>query len=215
MMRKQLYSLRLLIDKTNHRERYLMLVVIAALILALTQGILILTGLDKHDKLQARIETKQRETQLMEQALLDYQAAINNPRVSVLQSKNEDLLERIATLEQSIDDINEKLMSPNRMISLVKELLDEQDDLTVLTFNVLPIQTIESNVDGGNLFYQHGLNMTLEGSYEALTEYLAAIESLEHQLFWDDLIVETDRFPVLTIQLKVHTLSQDKEWLNV
>ena len=106
-------------------------------------------------------------------------------------------------------------MSPDRMISLLKELLDKQSKLTLINFNVLPVVTIESNIDGGNLFYQHGLTMELEGEFEALSDYLSQIESLPLQLFWDDLVIETQNFPTLTIKLRVHTLSQDEDWLNV
>lgn len=215
MMQKQMYSLRLLIDKVSLRERYLMLVTLAALILLIAQGGLMVTGLDKHDAVNGRIDNTQRQIGQIEQALIDYRAAINNPRVQSLQQSNEDIRERIDNLEERISEINEKLMSPNQMISLLKELLENQTDLTVDRFSVLPVKTVESNLDGGNLFYQHGLSMELTGSYEALTNYLSEIEALEHQLFWDDLSIETDKFPQLTIKLKVHTLSQDEEWLNV
>lgn len=215
MLRKQLYSLRLLIDKISLRERYLMLVTLVALVLLIAQGTLMVTGLDKHDGVNTRIENTERQIRQIEQALVDYRAAINNPRVQSLQQSNLDIQERISNLEDRISEINDTLMSPNQMVSLLKELLENQKDLTVERFTVLPVQTVESNLDGGNLFYQHGLSMELTGSYEALTAYLSEIESLEHQLFWDDLTIETDNFPSLTIKLKVHTLSQDEEWLNV
>ena len=173
------------------------------------------TGLNNHELVLDRIAQKKSETERVKQVLVDYQAALNNPKIIALQSANRNLQENLDSLTQRIADINSRLMSPDRMTSLLKELLDKQSQLTIINFSVLPVTTIESNIDGGNLFYQHGLRMELEGEFESLTEYLSQIESLPLQLFWDDLVIETKKFPILTIKLNVHTLSQDEDWLNV
>ena len=215
MFQRISYALRLVIEKISRRERYLLLVTLTAVILLMTQGLLMVSGLDNHEVVLERIQQKKTETQRIKQVLVDYQAALNNPKVIALQNANRNLQENLNVLAQRIDDINDKLMTPDRMVLLLKELLDKQSKLTLLTFNVHPVSVVESNLDGGNLFYEHALSMELEGEFEALTEYLSDIESLSDQLFWDDLEIETQTFPTLTIKLRVHTLSQDKDWLNV
>lgn len=214
-MFKQTYALRLIIAKISVRERYLALITLFALLVAASHGVLILTGMDNHEAVLNRISQKQAESERVKQLLVDYQASLNNPKIVALQSNNDDLNERIFTLEERIARISQSLMSADEMILLLKELMNKEGKLTVVSFNVLPVEVIESNVDGGNLFYQHGLNLTLSGEFEALTDYLASIEDQPHQLFWDDLIIETQNFPQLEIQLNVHTLSRDKEWLDV
>jgi len=215
MLNKQAYSARLLIEKISIRERALILITLVALVLLLSQGILMLSGLDKHDAVLSRIEQKKKEGELYRSTLTGLEAAINNPKIIALQNSNESLQSSINILEERISKINEKLMSPDRMISLLKELLDEQNKLSLISFQVLPVTVIESNIDGGNLFYQHGLSMELNGEFEALTTYLQEIEALPTQLFWDELEIKTGKFPMLRIKINVHTLSQDEEWLNV
>lgn len=215
MFNAQIYQLRLLIDKISLRERYLVLVVLFALVVLIAQGFLMVTGLDKHDAVQARIEKHQQETQRLQQLLRETELAVNNPNIQALQLDNRNLREKITVLQQRIGEINERLMTPKLMIGLLKELMAQQRDLTVLSFEVLPVKTIESNLDGASLFYQHGLSLQLEGTFEALSAYLAEIEANDRQLFWDDLVIETESFPILRIELQVHTLSQSEEWLNV
>lgn len=214
-MFKQSYTLRLLIDKISIRERYLALATLFALIVASSHGILILTGLDSHEAVLLRIEQKQAESARVKQLLVDYQASLNNPKITALHSDNDSLNEKIVSLEERIAKISDSLMSADQMLLLLKELMTKEGQLTVVSFDLLPVQVIESNVDGGNLFYQHGLNLVLSGEFDALTDYLAFIEAQPHQLFWDDLIIETKNFPQLDIQLNAHTLSRDKEWLDV
>ena len=215
MLHRQTYQIRLLIERLSRRERVLLLVVLFALILAAAQSVLMVSGLDRHDRVRDRITEVRQQTQTSRQALLDYQAAINNPQIQALRDNNDDLRTRIEDLECRIANINGRLRSPERMISLLKELLNDYDNLTVTRFEVLPVDIIESDADGGHLFYRHGLVIEMSGRFEALNDYLATIEALEGQLFWDDLLIETDTFPNLTIRLEVHTLSQDEEWLNV
>lgn len=215
MFGKTSYELRLAIEKITIRERYLALVTLAAVILMATQGLLMLTGLDNHQDVEDRIAATNTQIEQTRQTLTDYQAAINNPRVIALQASNADIQAQIDRFETRIRDIDQSLMSPDRMIDLLKELMERQSQLTITSINVLPVATIESNVDGASLFYQHGLKLTLNGRFEALTDYLASIEALDDQLFWDDLIIRTDNFPSLEIELNVHTLSQDEAWLNV
>ncbi len=216
MLNKQTYSLRLLINKISVRERIIVLVLFILLAVLIAQGIVMLLGYDKKDIIEASIQQKQEESIKYQETLKGLESAIDNPRVRALQRSNQDIEYRIERIKEQIENINEKLMSPARMSALVKELLEKQDDLTLLSFHVLPVVVIQSSsIEAENLFYQHGLAIELEGSYEALTEYLTQIEALPTQLFWDKLYIETDKFPQLRIQLEVHTLSQDEEWLHV
>lgn len=216
MLNKQTYSLRLLINKISVRERIIVLVLFVLLAVLIAQGIVMLLGYDKKDIIEASIQQKQEESIKYQETLKGLESAIDNPRVRALQRSNQDIEYRIERIKEQIENINEKLMSPARMSALVKELLEKQDDLTLLSFHVLPVVVIQSSsIEAENLFYQHGLAIELEGSYEALTEYLTQIEALPTQLFWDKLYIETDKFPQLRIQLEVHTLSQDEEWLHV
>lgn len=215
MLSKQSYALRLLIHRVSMRERILILITMVFLVLVVAQGILWLTDLNNHDGVEQRIAQKQQEAAQYETALESLRAALNNPRIQSLTNSNNELRTQISNLQENIGDISGKLMSPNRMITLLKELLEDQQNLSLSRFNVNPVVSIESNFDGGTLFYRHGLSIELEGEFESLVSYLDKIEALPTQLFWDALVIDTENFPILNIQIEVHTLSQDEEWLNV
>lgn len=215
MFRKQRYALRLMIDRISIRERVLLLATMTVLILAIAEGALWLTNRQSNDEVEQRIAQKQQETAHYETALASLKAAVNNPRIQTLTNSNNDLNIQINNLEQNISDISSKLVPPDRMITLLKELLDDQQNLSLRRFDVNPVVAINSNIDSGTLFYRHGLALELEGEFESLTDYLAKIEALPTQLFWDKLMIDTKNFPLLNIQIEVHTLSQEEEWLNV
>lgn len=215
MFARQRYALRLSIDQLSIRERVLLLSIIISAILLLTQGLLMLTHLNDQVEINSRINTKKAELAQIQTTLDNLELAANNPRIVSLTNSNADLQERIQRIEENLATIDSQLMSPDRMVELLRELLAEQQNLALVEFDLLPVEPIESNLDGGELFYQHSLALTLEGEFEALTGYLASIESLPTQLFWNRLNILTDDFPTLRIELHVHTLSRQEAWLNV
>lgn len=210
------YALRLQIAKISIRERYLLLATLFSLVVLSSQGILYVTGMHTNKDVLSRIEAKKTQADKVQQLLSDYQKAVNNPGLIALQRDNEQLRNHIEKLKGNISKISERLMSPERMNNLLRGLLEQQEQLSLLTFEVMPVQKIESSIDNTSLFFKHSIKMNLEGRFEALEDYLQAIESAsEFELFWDDLVINTENFPTLMIEVRVHTLSQNEEWLNV
>ena len=72
------YQLRLQIEKISVRERYLAILTLAALILFLTYGALMLIGLTNNDNIQARIADRTKEIARTGQVALAYQDDENN-----------------------------------------------------------------------------------------------------------------------------------------
>jgi MSHA biogenesis protein MshJ len=215
MLSRQSYALRLLIDRRSMRERLMIVLLIGAAVLLLTWAGLRLTGFDKHTVMLDHIALIQADVERYQATLSGLETARNNPKIIALKNSNVDLQAQLDTLQDRIARIDESLMSPDRMVALLKELLDKQGQLALVSFQVQPVTVIESEIDGAQLFYQHALKLELEGDFDALTAYLAKIEALPTQLFWDAITIQTESFPLMRIELIVHTLSQDKDWLNV
>ena len=210
------YVLRLQIAKISLRERYLLLLTMFAAVMLIVHGILVATGMQSNTDVLNRIDNAKAQSQQLQQTLSDYQKAINNPSLLALQRDNAQLASSIDRLKLSINQVSERLMAPERMNALLRDLLERQTQLTLQSFQVLPVEKIQSSAENQSLFYRHGIELKLKGRFEALTAYLAAIETTaEGDLFWDDLIINTDNFPILDIDIKVHTLSQNEEWINV
>ena len=69
--------------------------------------------------------------------------------------------------------------------------------------------------DPERTIYQHSVEITLQGSYPDLLEYLAQLEKLSWQMFWGRISVDTEQYPRLRVTLTVQTLSLNKAWLIV
>lgn len=209
-----MFRLRLLLDRFSARERLLLLITLAVILLAAVQAVLWATGLDNHEAQRDRITQLRQQYQQNQQALATLQQAQQSPRVQSLADQNRQLEAQLEALERQLTSLTDSLIPPNTMVALLRDLLD-RDDLTLVRFTTLPVQALPRPDDQAPELYRHALEMTLSGSYQGVMSYLGSIEALPWRLFWDELTLETENYPRLNIRLRVHTLSDQEEWLNV
>lgn len=63
--------------------------------------------------------------------------------------------------------------------------------------------------------YQHGIEITLAGNYDALLGYLARLEKAPQKVLWGRLELKVDKHPRNELTLVLYTLSLDPSWLVV
>jgi MSHA biogenesis protein MshJ len=65
------------------------------------------------------------------------------------------------------------------------------------------------------LVYKHGIDLTLEGGYLDLLDYLARLEKLPWQMFWARTHIDATQYPRVQMTVTLYTLSLDEAWLVV
>ncbi|HZE90734.1 MAG TPA: type II secretion system protein GspM [Rhizobacter sp.] len=60
--------------------------------------------------------------------------------------------------------------------------------------------------------YRHGVEITLQGSYTDLSDYLHALEHLPRRVYWGELKLNAQKHPVVVMTLTVYTISLEKTW---
>lgn len=63
--------------------------------------------------------------------------------------------------------------------------------------------------------YQHGIEITLAGSYNDLLNYLAELERMPQRVMWNSVSLRVEKHPRNVMVLRVYTLSLDRDWLVV
>lgn len=130
---------------------------------------------------------------------------------------------REAALRQELRQLNARVLDqqrrftpPDRMRSVLEELLEKNQGLSLVDLKTLApvaVATQRASTPGG--MYRHGIELTVRGTYGELYNYLRALESLPSQLYWGRAEFSVDAHPRLTLKLTVHTLSFDRAWLIV
>lgn len=134
-------------------------------------------------------------------------------------------------LQVQLDAVNTKLAAtsaglipPQRMVQVIRDVLDRQHDITLVSLHNKPvtnlIEPVRDEAAGApppesTGPYMHPVELVLEGRYLDVLAYLKALEALPWRFYWKVLELRTTEYPTNSVRIELGTLSMDKEWLGV
>lgn len=229
-MREQWRQLAARFDALQPRERVLVLVGLVVGV-ALLFDALALQPLEARRKQLERQVAEARNNIKIAETVLTGQVPIVDPD-DVRRSYRNALRQQLAEIDQHMQGLQRGLVPPERMAKLLEEMLSRSRGLQLLSLRTLPVQRFETPAaaptgragdktakpapkDPERTVYQHSFEITLQGSYFELHDYLTQLEKLPWQMFWGRISVRTEQYPRLRVTLTVQTLSLNKAWLIV
>jgi MSHA biogenesis protein MshJ len=217
-------------DALTLRERVL---VLAGLVvgMALLFDYLALQPLGARKLRLERQIAEARNSMKVAEAVLAGQVPLTDPD-DVRRSYRNALRQQLADLDKNMQELQSGLVPPERMARLLEEMLARSRGLQLLSLRTLPVQRYETPAvapngkapnkaakpapkDPERTVFQHSFEITLQGSYIELHDYLTQLEKLPWQMFWGRINVSTEQYPRLRATLTVQTLSLNKAWLIV
>jgi len=222
-LKEQMGKLAAKVDSMSLRERALIFLAAAFLVVALIDAVFLSPLLVRQKSLSAQVVQQQEKMKEIQSQL-----------ANLLQAKQADATspqrERIRVLRQQIADGNaylkarrDKLVPPEKMAELLEQVLRKNQSLQMVALNTLPVSLlIEPSGDaavqviqGETQIYKHGVEITVRGNYADLLQYLTALEHLPTQMFWGVAKLNVVEHPTAELKLTLYTLSLDKRWLQV
>lgn len=221
------------VDAMSLRERVLIFVMLAAVLVALVMTSVIDPLIAKQKQLSQALVQSQAQTQALEaqmQALAEASRldpdAPNKQRLAELDSRRKSAYAELANVKQG-------LVTADRMTQVLRDLLGKNPHLKLVSIKTLPATPL---IEGGKLvetnakpgvktqektqvadlgLYKHGVEISVEGSYADLVGYLAELERMPWRVYWGGANLSAQGAPVSRLTLTVYTLSLDKTWLSV
>ncbi len=71
------------------------------------------------------------------------------------------------------------------------------------------------SLDSDGPIFRHGVQVTVEGSYPDLLDYMRALEALPWHLYWGDMSLVVQTYPKSRLTFELFTLSLDRKWMNL
>lgn len=134
-----------------------------------------------------------------------------------LAAKNKltELNAELARLQNRMMDEGEKFVPPRLMAKVLNDLLNQNQQLTLLKLDTLPITTLSEEKDQFFPVYKHGLALTFSGVYSDTLAYLKSLESLPWRINWDSIDYQVKNYPLAETTIRAYTLSFEESWLGV
>lgn len=217
MIRDFLVKVAAYVDQRTPRERVLLFVTLSALLFFLFQ-LAVFAPLERRKEVTlaavAQVEKENRAySQQIEEKLAERSG---DPNLENLRLKSR-LDSMIDVLDSQIAGIVRGLIKPQEMTGVLQAILNQQGKLRLLSIENRPTSPLipadKGEVSSG--IYRHAVRMNFEGDFFATLEYLRKMQALPWSLYWDELSIETVKYPRARIELIVHTLSLSEGWIGV
>jgi MSHA biogenesis protein MshJ len=228
-------------DALNNRER-IMVFGASALVVYTAVNMLFISPLaSSKQRLLSEISTDQsvildlqQQVNLLNSKQLNDPNANNKQRISTLEGE-------LTAIDTAKKQLEITLISPEKMPELLKDLLAKNGKLKLIALNTLPTQyllaqatttnlptnqvapnqaefnqpTLNQEEQQENPVFKHVVEITIEGRYLDLLDYVSTIEKMDWHVLWSNAQLSTKTYPNNQLKLTVYTLSLDKAWLSI
>ncbi|HUU71036.1 MAG TPA: hypothetical protein VMW70_00285 [Burkholderiales bacterium] len=130
------------------------------------------------------------------------------------------LSDHLRRLDAQMQGINRGLVPPQQMAQILEKMLTRDSRVKLVRLKTLPVSdliardSVKQGVGQANV-YKHGIELTLQGRYLDMLNYLDRLEALPWQMFWSEARMDARDYPAVRITVTVFTLSLDSDWLVV
>jgi MSHA biogenesis protein MshJ len=224
----------------NIRERWMVACALFVVIFAVINSLLLSPLLARQKTLQTELETDQSQIQALS---LQINTFINHPVIDP-DAENKQRITELKTqlqgLETELNGLQNTLIPPDKMPELLRSLLKKNGKLKLIELKTLPTKglledtSVDSPVSNDAStkkitknpiqkeppVYKHGVEITVEGRYFDLLDYVAELEKMPWHVLWSKAALNAEVTPASTwpenrLKLTVYTLSLDKTWLSI
>ena len=161
--------------------------------------------------LQKDISETNKYIKTLKQTIPLLQTNITTLENSLKEKRNQAIKEK---LEGTSKTAPSQLIPPQKMNEVLQDLLAARYQLILLELKNLTPKA--ATLPQTNLqFFEHSIIIKLQGDYFSTMQYLKSIEKLGWRIFWDKLEYKVTQYPIAEITLKIHTLSEQRDLINV
>lgn len=244
-MKQILLSLTEKIDGLTLRQRLLVFLAVAMMLVMLADAVFLEPLLAGQKKLSQEMAQNRK---LFDSAYTQVEAlgkgSSTDPDVEN-KKRLAELRRKLAQADASLSGLQQKLVTPDKMASLLQDILRKNGRLQLISMRSVPASSLLEEEDGApegasawqgsvagssenaaapkpgkderreHVLYKQGVQVSLRGSYADLLQYLTMLENLPWQMYWGQASFKVERYPVATLTFTVYTLSTERAWLSV
>ncbi|WP_371376616.1 hypothetical protein [Thalassotalea aquiviva] len=204
----------------SRKDKYSVLIMGIAVVIVLFYFVSYQSFLSKKTSVQEQIAFQQSDNEQL-------QGDLTNALERLEQNPNNPVSQQIEQQQRQLDKLDYQLlalttdlMSPKNMRKALVQILALKPGVKLLSLNALPVEqlTVEqlAPVDATSpILYRHSLDITLEGRYFQLRDYLEMVEGLPWRLQWQNFEYQVIAYPKAKLQLRLYSLSSNKEFIGV
>jgi len=215
----QRYADRL--DAMSLRERVLIFLAVAVMIVAIADSALFEPILRRQKANSQRIQQQEDEIRTMRTQVQAYAQARTGDSVNAKRQRLEKRKLELAALDRQLAAGQSELVPPERMAKMLSEIVKRNPDIELISLRSLAatgltqsLAPIPGSAPSGLALYRHGIEIAVSGSYLKMLNYVGQLERLPAKIMWGNMELQ-GTYPVVTLKITLYTFSPDKTWLLI
>jgi MSHA biogenesis protein MshJ len=216
----QRYADRL--DAMSLRERVLIFLAVAVVIVAVADSALFDPILRRQKVNSQRIHQQEDEIRTMQAQVQAYAQARTGDNAGAKRQRLEKRKLELAALDRELGGRQSELVPPERMAKMLSEIVKRNPYIELVSLRSLPAAGLTQSLTavlglapGGLALYRHGIEITVSGSYLRMLAYVGQLERLPAKIMWGNMELQAGAYPVVTLKITLYTLSPEKTWLLI
>jgi MSHA biogenesis protein MshJ len=222
----------------KQRERGLVVLGSLVVMLVLSYLLVLQPQLAKRAQLNQQIVQQQTDTRAVQEQVQALNLKRQNPD-AVSRAQLVDTQQQLRVVNNQFKELQQALVTPQEMARVLEELLQHNHGLQLKSLRTLPMVSVSDMLaakaekdgqktgttdkpvsipakDGREAWlYRHGVEITVQGRYGDMLAYLSELEKLPRRVYWGELRLSADTYPVAVLTVTLYTLSLEKMWLIV
>lgn len=195
------------------RERGIIFVAILVVFYAVAANFLFPPLTTEQKKLQKQLVEKRAQIQAFEGQIQAALAKSAHDPDAPNRAKLAQLETQLKALDQSLALVTARLVPPKEMARMVEQILLKNRRLEVVRVQSLPPEPLQNL--GGLTAYRQGMRIELKGNYLDILNYLRELEALPWKMFWGQLSLKVEKYPISHVSLQIYTLSTRQGWIAI
>jgi len=215
----QRYADRL--DAMSLRERVLIFLAVAVVIVAIADSALFEPILRRQKTNSQRIQQQQDEIRTMQTQVQAYAQARTGDSANAKRQRLEKRRVELAALDRELAAGQSGLVPPERMAKMLSEIVKRNPGIELISLRSLAatgltqsLTPMPGSAPGGPALYRHGIEIAVSGSYLTMLNYVGQLERLPAKIMWGNMELQ-GTYPVVTVKITLYTFSPDKTWLLI
>lgn len=205
----------------SRRERWIIALIAAALLVAVLQLLVVDVLSQKQQKRKQELEQLSTQMERMQQdiKILTFALQVGPDR---------EERQRIIDLELDINRVRtrlmgelDKLVAAEQVPNLMKEMLVLERKVKLVSLKNLPVEKLveqkrsKNQIRGRSGLYKHSFEMVVRGRYLDVYQFLMKVQNASWQFFWDEMDYKVNNFPLAEVKFVVSTLSTNEAWIGL
>ncbi len=179
------------------------------------------------DKKQTQIERRQAELDSLDNKINELKVELNKDPNAPIKARLESLRQKIVEADNTLSNLTTDLIPAAQMPLLLENVFAQFATLDLIEMqSIAPTKILQQQTQGdkeqgaktetieANL-YQHGVKLTLQGSYFDVQRYLERVEALPWKFYWKRFSYQVKEYPKAEVTVEIYTLSTTQAFIGM